>query len=60
MGLRDKLLRRMKKATSRFSGEHSETKLEEQEPYERPGVPNEDAEVVMARLTRPKGRPKGS
>ena len=53
MGIRDKLLRRVKKATSRFSGEYSETALEEQEPYERPGVPNDDAEVVMARLNRP-------
>jgi hypothetical protein len=60
MGLRDKLLQRVKKATSRFSGEYSAPAPEEQEPYERPGVPNEDAEVVMARLNRPKGRPKSS
>jgi len=60
MGLRDRLLSKVKKAAAQFSGEYSEPAPEEQEPYERPGVPDEDAEVVMARLNRPKGRPSKS
>lgn len=56
MGLRDRLLRKVKKAASQFSGEYSEPAPEEHEPYEVPGVPNDDAEVVMAKLNRPKGR----
>ena len=56
MGLRDRLLRKVKKAASQFSGEYSEPAPEEQQPYEVPGVPDDNAEVVMAKLNRPKGR----
>lgn len=49
MGLRD----RLKKAINRLSGEHSEAAPEQRKDYARPGRPNEDAKVVMARLRRP-------
>ena len=58
MGLRKRLLRGVKKVADRFSGEFSDTAPDEVEPYARPGVPDENAEVVMARLNRPKGRKK--
>ena len=53
MGLRDRISRRVRKVVDRFSGEYSEPAPEELQPYERPGVPADDAEVVMARLNRP-------
>ena len=54
MGLRDRLIRKVKQVAAEFSGEHSETPIDAPEPYARPGVPNENAEVVMAKLNRPK------
>ena len=54
MGIRDRLIRKVKKVAAEFSGEYAEDAPEEQQPYERPGVPNENAEVVMAKLNRPK------
>ena len=54
MGLRDKFIRRAKKVVDRFSGEFSDPAPEEREPYARPGVRDDDAEVVMARLKRPR------
>ena len=48
MGLRSRLKRLIKE----FSGEYSSAAPEETTPYARPGVPNDEAEVVMARLTR--------
>ncbi len=56
MGIRERLLKKAKKVADRFSGEFSDPAPEEREPYERPGVPDEDAEVVMARIKRPTGR----
>ena len=56
MGLRDKLIKRAKKVVDRFSGEFSDPAPEEREPYARPGVRDDEAEVVMAKLNRPKGR----
>ncbi|RME22316.1 MAG: hypothetical protein D6798_16085 [Deltaproteobacteria bacterium] len=53
MGLRDRIHRRIRRVVDRFSGEYSAPAPEELKPYERPGVPAEDAEVVMARLNRP-------
>lgn len=53
MGLKDSLLRRARKVVNRFSGEYSEPAPETLKPYERPGAPVADAEVVMARLNRP-------
>ena len=58
MGLRNRLIRGVKKVADRFSGEFSDPAPDSVEPYARPGVPDEDAEVVMARLNRPKGRKK--
>ena len=46
--------RRLRGILNRFSGEHSEAAPEETTPYDRPGVPNDGAEVVMARLHRPR------
>ena len=54
MGLRNRIIRRVKKVADRFPGEFSDPAPEDVEPYTRPGVPDEDAEVVMARLNRPK------
>lgn len=56
MGLRDKFIKRAKKVVDRFSGEYSDPAPEEREPYARPGVRDDEAEVVMAKLNRPKGR----
>lgn len=53
MGLRDRLTRRVRQVFDRFSGEYSEPAPEQLTPYERPGAPQEDAAVVMARLNRP-------
>ena len=53
MGLRDQLKQRVKSAVNRLSGEHSAAAPEDLETYARPGQPNENAEVVMARLRRP-------
>ena len=56
MGIRDRLVKKAKKVADRFSGEFSDPAPEDREPYVRPGVPDEEAEVVMARLSRPKGK----
>ncbi len=53
MGLRDKLKDRVSKVVNRFSGEFSAPAPTELEPYSRPGKPDENAKVVMARLNRP-------
>ncbi|MCB9758716.1 MAG: hypothetical protein H6739_02655 [Alphaproteobacteria bacterium] len=53
MGLRDKIKKRVRGVVDRLSGEYSSAAPEEIKPYERPGIPNEEAEVVMARLKRP-------
>lgn len=53
MGLRDKVKERVQKVMNRFSGEYSEPAPKEFTPYERPGKPDENAVVVMARLNRP-------
>ncbi|MCB9778385.1 MAG: hypothetical protein H6742_07475 [Alphaproteobacteria bacterium] len=53
MGIRDKLSSRVRKVVNRFSGEYSAPAPEQLKPYERPGTPADDAEVVMARLPRP-------
>jgi len=58
MGIRKGLLKRAKKIADRFSGEFSKPAPEETVPYERPGTPDENAEVVMARLNRPKRAPR--
>jgi len=57
MGLRDKLRKRFKDVVGRLSGDYSAAAPDRTEGYKKPGVPNEDAEVVMAQLRRPP--PKG-
>jgi hypothetical protein len=51
--LREKLKRKVKAVIDKLSGEHSDAAPEQQQGYSRPGQPNEEAEVVMARLNRP-------
>jgi len=58
MGIRNRILGRAKRIADRFSGEFSDPAPEEMEPYDRPGTPNEDAEVVMAKLKRPTRAPR--
>ena len=60
MGIRNRILGRAKRIADRFSGEFSDPAPEETQPYERPGTPNEDAEVVMAKLNRPKRAPRSA
>ncbi|HCH62122.1 MAG: hypothetical protein CL927_20000 [Deltaproteobacteria bacterium] len=52
-GLRERLKRRVKSTLDKLSGEHSDAAPDAREDYSRPGQPNEEAEVVMARLNRP-------
>lgn len=54
MSFRNRILGRAKRIADRFSGEFSDPAPEESQPYDRPGIPNENAEVVMAKLNRPK------
>ena len=53
MGLRDSVRKRVRRVINQFSGEYSAPAPEELKPYEVPGTPQDDAEVVMARLYRP-------
>jgi len=55
MGLRDQIKQRVKKIVNQFSGEHSEAAPEQIIHYEK-GTKDENAEVVMARINRPKSR----
>jgi len=58
MGFRKRIMGRAKRIADRFSGEFSDPAPEEREPYIRPGTPDENAEVVMAKLSRPKRAPR--
>ena len=53
MGLRDSLRKRVRRVINQFSGEYSAPAPETLQPYDVPGKPQDDAEVVMARLYRP-------
>lgn len=55
MGLRDKIKNRLRDVVNRVSGEYSAVAPDPEtvQPYERPGVPQEDAKVLRARLKRP-------
>jgi len=55
MGLRDKLKNRIKTTVNKLSGEYSAPAPEELTPYERPGVPDEEVEILRPRKTRPPG-----
>ena len=59
MGLRSRLKKHVGRFLDQFSGEHSDAAPEERTPYSRPGVPNDGAEVVMARLNRPRSMSAG-
>ena len=52
MSLRKRIKSKIQQVIDRISGEHSQAAPEEMTPYER-GVPDENVEVVMARLERP-------
>ena len=54
MGLRKKLKNKIKRFLDGFSGEHSDAAPENIEPYQK-GTKDENVEVVMAKLNRPKG-----
>jgi hypothetical protein len=59
MGLRDKFRKRLKNTVNKISGEYSAPAPEELTPYERPGKPLEDVEILRPRKTRPPGaKPK--
>ena len=53
MGLRSKIKSKIKKILENFSGEFSQAAPEERTPYEK-GVKDDNVEVVMAKLKRPK------
>ena len=52
MSLRKKIKLKIQQVIDRISGEHSQAAPEEMTPYER-GTPDENVEVVMARIERP-------
>ena len=54
MGLRTRLKNKIRKIIDAFSGEYSQEAPETIEPYQK-GKKDENVEVVMARLNRPKG-----
>ena len=54
-GLRAQLKAGVRRALDKLSGEHSEAAPDVRQDYARPGVPNDEAEVVMAKLHRPAG-----
>ena len=57
MGLLRKFKSKIKKAVETFSGEHSDAAPEERIPY-KSGEADENVEVVMAKLNRPKSGSK--
>ena len=54
MSLRQKIKNKVSKFLDQLSGEHSEAAPEERIPYSK-GKADENVNVVMARLNRPKG-----
>ena len=60
MGLKSRLKKHVGRILDQFSGEHSDAAPEERTPYSRPGVPNDGAEVVTARLNRPRSLSAGN
>ena len=53
MGLRSMIKKKIKKVLDGFSGEFSDAAPEERTPYTK-GKKDENVEVVMAKLNRPK------
>jgi len=56
MGLRDRIKSKIKRTTDRLSGEYSSEAPEELIPYEVPGEPQENVEIVRPRLNRPRAK----
>ncbi len=56
MGLRDRVKNRLKDVAEKLSGEYSHSAPEEIIPYDRPGVPSDEVNVIKARLHRPRER----
>ena len=56
--MRDKIKQRVRGAVKRLSGEYSSAAPDEVIAYSRPGVADESAEVVMAKLNRPSSKRK--
>ncbi len=54
MGLRTKIKNKIKRFLDGFSGEYSPAAPDTIEPYQK-GSKDENIEVVMAKLNRPKG-----
>jgi hypothetical protein len=52
MSLRKKIKLKIQSIIDRLSGEHSQAAPDQRTPYER-GTPDENVEVVMARIDRP-------
>ena len=52
MSLRKKIISKIQNLIDRLSGEHSQVAPEHITPYEK-GTPDENVEVVMAKLERP-------
>lgn len=59
MGIRSKLRETIKNAVDKLSGDYSAAAPDEIQPYARPGRPQDDVEVVMAKLRRPPPPKKG-
>ena len=55
MGIRSAIKKKIKKILDGFSGEFSDAAPEERTPYTK-GVKDENVEVVMAKLRRPKAK----
>ena len=53
MGIRAKIKSKLRKVVDAFSGEYSQAAPEKTTPYTK-GTKDEHAEVVMAKLNRPK------
>jgi hypothetical protein len=53
MGILSKTKHKLRGALSKLSGEHSAAAPAVRQDYVRPGVANDEAEVVMANLRRP-------
>ncbi|MED5373557.1 MAG: hypothetical protein VX899_21245 [Myxococcota bacterium] len=54
MGIRDRLKNKVKGIVDRFSGESSAAAPDEIKPFERNLPPNENVEVLKAKLERPR------
>ncbi len=58
MGLRDRIKGKLSSVVDRFSGESSAAAPDEIKPFARNLPPDENIEVVMAKIERPKPKRK--